>query len=234
MRTFKLILVIFISFLLGFAACANEEARLTSTTCNALRRYFPLRENDYIKCLSDEDYRKSLVSFRDTQWSQNISDSHNRKLMIMLPKKSKDGYTRVSQIVELPLKQAMNFSGSKAEQHIGERYVIAGTLLEETNGTDKDIDGTDKNTLVFYADTDTDRKHRVVVATDALDNGQKIFISKHCWLNTADASTSMCHGDVYISVQHGPTGHFITYELDGAVFTKSNAAGVLNLLSWYR
>jgi hypothetical protein len=80
MGSFKLTLVIFVSFLLGFAACANEEARLTSTTCKALKRYFTLSENDYVKCLSDEDYRKSLVSFRDTQWSQNISDSHNRKL----------------------------------------------------------------------------------------------------------------------------------------------------------
>jgi hypothetical protein len=79
---------------------------------------------------------------------------------------------------------------------------------------------------VFYADTDTDRKHRVVIATDTLDNDQKTFKSQHCWLNTADSSTSMCHGDLYISVQREPTGHFITYELDGAAFTKSNAAAV--------
>jgi hypothetical protein len=234
MRTFKLILVIFVSFLLGFAACANEQARLISTTCGALKRYFALSKDDYIKCLGDGDYRQSLVSFQDTQWSQSISESHNRKLMIMLPKKRRDTYTRVSQIMELPLKQAVNFSGSKAERHIGERYVIAGTLLEETNGTDKNIDGTDKNILVLYADTDTDRKHRVVIATDTLDNDQKTFKSQHCWLNTADSSTSMCHGDLYISVQREPTGHFITYELDGAVFTKSNAAAVANLLSWYR
>jgi hypothetical protein len=181
--------------------------------------------------LSDEEYRKSLVSLRDEQWSRHISDSHNRKLMIMLPKKSKDGYTRVSQIMDLSLKETMNFSGSKAERYVGERYLIAGILLEEINGTDKNTDGTDKNILVFYADTDNDRKHRIVLATDALDNDQKVFISQHCWLNTAEYSTSMCHGDVYISVQHEPTGHFITYELDGAAFTKSNAAGVLSLLS---
>jgi hypothetical protein len=112
--------------------------------------------------------------------------------------------------------------------------VIAGILLEEINGTDKNTDGTDKNILVFYADTDNDRKHRIVLATDALDNDQKVFISQHCWLNTAEYSTSMCHGDVYISVQHEPTGHFINYELDGAAFTKSNAAGVLSLLSKFR
>ena len=165
MRTFKLILVIFVSFLLGFAACANEQARLISTDCGALKRYFALSKDDYIKCLGDEDYRRSLVSFRDTQWSQNISESHNRKLVIMLPKKRGDTYTRVSQIVQLPLKQAVNFSGSKAARYVGERYVIAGILLEETNGTDKDIDGTDKNILVFYADADTDREHRVVIAT---------------------------------------------------------------------
>jgi hypothetical protein len=47
--------------------------------------------------------------------------------------------------------------------------VITGILLEETNGIDKNADGTDKNILVFYADTDTDRKHRVVIATDVLD-----------------------------------------------------------------
>ena len=215
MRTFKLILLIFVSFLLGFAACANEEARLISTTCGALKRYFALSKDDYIKCLSDGDYRQSLASFRDTQWSQNISDSHNRKLMIMLPKKSKDGYTRVSQIVELPLKQVMNFSGGKAERHLGERYVIAGILLEETNGIDKNTDGTDKNILVFYADTDKDREHRVVIATDALDNDQKTYISRHCWLNTAEYPTSMCHGDVYISVQREPMRHFITYERSG-------------------
>src|SRR5262249_36859329 len=143
-------------------------------------------------------------------------------------------YTRVSQIRELPLKQAVNFSGSKAAQYVGERYVTAGILLEETNGTDKNIDGTDKNILVFYADTDKDREHRLVIATDALDNDQRAFISQHCWLNTADYPTSMCHGDAYISVQREPTGHFITYELDGAVFTKSNAAAVVSLLSVYR
>ena len=234
MRTFKLILVIFVSFLLGFAACANEQARLISTTCGALKRYFALSKDDYVKCLGDVDYRQSLVSFQDTQWSQNISDSHNRKRMIMLPKKGRDTYTRVSQIMELPLKQAVSFSGSKAARYVGERYVIAGILLEETNGTDKDTDGTDKNILVFYADTDKDRENRVVIATDALDNDQKTFISQHCWLNTADSSTSMCHGDVYISVQREPMRHFITYELDGAVFTKSNAGAVVSLLSTYR
>ena len=234
MGTSKLTLVILVSFLLGFAACANEEARLTSTTCDAVKRYFTLSKDDYIKCLSDEDYRTSLVSFRDTQWSQNISDNHNRKLVIMLPKKSRDRYIRVSQVMELPLKQAPNFSGSNAEWHVGEPYVIAGILLEEINGTDKHIDGTDKNILVFYADTDKDRKHRVVIATDALDNDQKTFISRHRWLNTAEYPTSMCHGDVYFSVQREPTGHFITYELDGAAFTKSNAATVVTLLSSFR
>jgi hypothetical protein len=231
--TFRLT-IIFASFFLAFAACANEEARLISTTCDALKRYFTLSKDDYNKCSTDKDYRKSLVSLRDEQWSRHISDSHNRKLMIMLPKKRRETYIRVSQIVELPLKEATNFSGTKAEQHVGERYVISGTLLDETNGRDKNTDGTDKNILVFYADTDNDRKHQLVVATDALDNDQKIFISRHCWLNTAEYSTSMCHGDVYISVQREPTGHFITYELDGAAFTKSNAAGVLNLLSRYR
>jgi hypothetical protein len=152
----------------------------------------------------------------------------------MLPKKSKDGYIRVSQIVDLPLKETMNFSGSKAEQHVGERYVIAGFLLEETNGTDKNTDGTDKNILVFYADTDNNRKHRLVIASDALNDDQKTFISQHCWLNTVEYSTSMCDGDVYISVQREPNRHFITYELDGAAFTRSNAAGVLSLLSRYR
>ena len=106
----------------------------------------------------------------------------------MLPKKSKDGYTLVSQILDLPLKETMNFSGGKAERYVGERYVMAGTLLDETNGTDKNTDGTDKNILVFYADTDNDRKHRIVLATDALDNDQKVFISLHCWLNTAEYS----------------------------------------------
>jgi hypothetical protein len=52
--------------------------------------------------------------------------------MIMLPKKRRETYIRVSQIVELPLKEATNFSGTKAEQHVGERYVISGTLLDET------------------------------------------------------------------------------------------------------
>jgi len=104
----------------------------------------------------------------------------------LLPKKSKDGYTLVSQILDLPLKETMNFSG--AERYVGERYVIAGILLDETNGTDKNTDGTDKNILVFYADTDNDRKHRIVLATDALDNDQKVFISLHCWLNTAEYS----------------------------------------------
>ena len=136
--------------------------------------------------------------------------------------------------MELPLKQAVNFSGSKAAQYVGERYVIAGILLEETNGMDKNIDGTDKNILVFYADTDEDRENPIVFAADVLDNDQRVFISQHCWVNTADSSTSMCHGDVYISVQREPTGHFITYELDGAVFRKSNAAAVVSLLTTYR
>jgi hypothetical protein len=231
--TFRLT-IIFASFFLAFAACANEEARLISTTCDALKRYFTLSKDDYNKCSTDKDYRKSLVSLRDEEWSRHISDSHNRKLKIMLPKKSKDGYIRVSQIVDLPLKETMNFSGSKAEQHVGERYVIAGFLLEETNGTDKNTDGTDKNILVFYADTDNNRKHRLVIASDALNDDQKTFISQHCWLNTVEYSTSMCDGDVYISVQREPNRHFITYELDGAAFTRSNAAGVLSLLSRYR
>jgi hypothetical protein len=233
MDTFKLT-IIFASFLLAFAACADEQARLISTTCEALKRYFTLSKNDYNKCLSDEDYRRSLVLDRDEQWSRHISDSHNRKLMIMLPKKRRETYIRVSQIMELPLKEATNFSGTKAEQHVGERYVISGTLLDETNGRDKNTDGTDKNTLVFYADTDNNRKHRLVIASDALNDDQKTFISQHCWLNTVEYSTSMCDGDVYISVQREPNRHFITYELDGAAFTRSNAAGVLSLLSRYR
>src|SRR5215831_14307969 len=107
MGTFKLASVIFVGFLLVFAGCADEQARLISTTCEALKRYFTLSKNDYNKCLSDEDYRRSLVLDRDEQWSRHISDSHNRKLMIMLPKKSKNGYTRVSQIMDLPLKETM-------------------------------------------------------------------------------------------------------------------------------
>ena len=110
--------------------------------------------------------------------------------------------------------------------------MIAGILLDETAGTNSD--GTDKHVLVFYADTDNDREHRVVVGGDALHNDQKIFISQHCWLNTAEYPTSMCHGDVYISVQREPTRHLVTYELDGAAFTKSNAATVVSLLSRYR
>jgi hypothetical protein len=234
MHTFKLTSVIFLGFLLVFAACADEQARLISTTCEALKRYFTLSKNDYNKCSTDKDYRKSLVSLRDEQWSRHISDSHNRKLMIMLPKKRRETYIRVSQIMELPLKEATNISGTKAEQHVGERYVISGTLLDETNGRDKNADGTGKDTLVFYADTDNNRKHRLVIASDALNDDQKTFISQHCWLNTVEYSTSMCDGDVYISVQREPNRHFITYELDGAAFTRSNAAGVLSLLSRYR
>jgi hypothetical protein len=234
MHTFKLTSVIFASFLLAFAACADEQARLIATTCEALKRYFTLSKDDYHKCSTDKDYRKSLVSLRDEQWSRHISDSHNRKLLIMLPKKRRETYIRVTQIMDLPLKQATNYSGSQAERYVGARYMIAGTLLDETNGTDKYPDGTDKNILVFYADIDNEPKHRIVIASDALDNDQKVFISQHCWLNTAEYSTSMCHGDVYISVQHEPTGHFINYELDGAAFTKSNAAGVLSLLSKFR
>ena len=64
--------------------------------------------------------------------------------------------------------------------------------------------------------------------------GRPIFISQHCWLNTAEYSTSMCHGDIYISVQRESTRRFIIYELDGAAFTQSNAAAVVSLLSRYR
>src|SRR5262249_2688408 len=223
MSTLKLTSVIFVSLLLAAAACENDEARLIATTCGALKRYFTLSEDDYSRCLSNADYGKALVPLRDIQWSQKIPDSHNQKLMIMLPARDKDKYIRVSQIMDLPLKQA----GS-----VGERYVIPGTLLDETDGTNRD--GTDKHVLEFYADTDNDRKHRVVIATDALHKDIKVFISRHCWLNTAEYSTSMCHGDVYISVQREPTRHFITYELDGAIFTKSNAAAVVSLLSRHR
>src|SRR5215813_15570640 len=138
MDTFKLT-IIFVGFLLVFAGCADEQARLISTTCEALTKDFTLSKNDYNMCLSDEDYRRSLLLDRDEQWSRHVSDSHNRKLVIMLPKKRRETYIRVSQIMELPLKQATNYSGSQAEQHVGERYVIAGTLLEETSGTDKNI-----------------------------------------------------------------------------------------------
>jgi len=147
MGSFKLTLVIFVGFILAAAACANEEARLISTTCGALKRYYALSGDDYIKCQSDEDYRKRLVSRQDAQWSWHISDSHNRKLMIMLPRRDTDKYIRVSRITDLPLKTA----GS-----VGERYVIAGILLDETAGTNSD--GTDKHVLVFYADTDNDRE----------------------------------------------------------------------------
>src|SRR5215467_2542837 len=147
MGTFKLASIIFVGSLLVFAGCADEQARLISTTCEALKRYFTLSKNDYNKCLSDEDYRRSLLLDRDEQWSRH----------------------------------------------------------------DKNTDGTDKNILVFYVDIDNEPKHRVVIATDAFDNDQKIFISRHCWLNTADYSTSMCYGDVFVSVQREPMGHFITY-----------------------
>ena len=96
MGTLNLTSVTFVGLLLAAAACVDEQARLIATTCQALKRYVALSESDYVRCLSDENYRESLVSLRDTQWSQSISDSHNRKLMIMLPKRSRDTYTRVS------------------------------------------------------------------------------------------------------------------------------------------
>jgi len=228
MGTLKLTSVIFVSLLLAAAACENEEARIIATTCQALKRYFTLSEDDYIKCLSDAEYRNNLVSRRDAQWSRNISDSHNRGLMVMFPK-SREKYDPVFRITDLPLKEVL---GSKADQHVGEMYVIAGTLLDETEGTN--ADGTDKHVFVFYADTDTDRQRRIVVGSDALRDDQKIFINQHCWLNTAAYSTSMCHGDIYISVQREPTRHLVTYELDGAAFTQSNAAAVMSLLSRFR
>ena len=96
MSTLKLPPVIFVSVLLAAPACQNEEARQIATTCRALKQDFTLSGDDYIKCLNEEDYRKSLVSVRDTQWSQSISDSHNQKLMKMLPRRDKDKYVRVS------------------------------------------------------------------------------------------------------------------------------------------
>src|SRR5262249_11451266 len=145
---------------------------------------FTLSEDDYIKCLSDAEYRNIVVSRRDAEWSRNISDSHNRGLLVMFPKKGREKYVPVLRMTDLPLKEVVGFLGSKAEQHVGEMYVIAGTLLDETAGTNSD--GTDKHVLVFYADTDNDRKQPVVLGNDALRIDQKIFISQHCWLNTAE------------------------------------------------
>jgi hypothetical protein len=212
---------------LGFtltAACNNETTLLITTTCKALQKYFVLTDGDYRKCLSDDDYRQRLSSRRDAQWAQNISDSHNQKLKIILPKRSPEVYVRISRVSELPLKSSVNFSRTGAERHVGERYVIAGTLLDEANGSDK-------HTLLLYADTDKERKDPRVIAAESLAPQQSAFISDHCWINTARYSSSMCHGDVYISVQREPKGFFITQELDGAAFTPSSAETVLGIVT---
>jgi hypothetical protein len=59
----------------------------------------------------------------------------------------------------------------------------------------------------------------MVIATDALDNDQKIFISRHCWLNTADYSTSMCHGDIY------PTRLLLSLNVQRELFTQKQILG---------
>ena len=223
MRALKLTSVTVLGVILT-AACDNENYLLITTTCGALQKYFTLSSDDYSKCLSDEDYRQRLSSRRDAQWSENISDSHNRKLKMILPKRNAEIYVRISRVSELPLKTSVNFSGTGAERHVGEHYVIEGTLLDETNGPNK-------HSLVLYADADKDRKDPRVIATDALDAPQNTFINEHCWVNTARYSSSMCHGDIYISVQRQPNGFFISHELDGAVFTPSSAATVLAIVT---
>ena len=223
MRALQLTSVAVLGFTLT-AACDNENTLLITTTCKALQQYFALSKDDYGKCLTDGDYRQLLSSRRDAQWSQNISDSHNQKLKIILPKRSPDAYVRISSVSELPLKTPVNFAGTGAERHLGERYVIAGTLLDEVHGSDK-------HTLVLYADTDNERKDPRVIATGALDPQQNTFISEHCWINTARYLSSMCHGDVYISVQREPKGLFVTQELDGAALTPSSASTVLSVVT---
>src|SRR5215831_14564348 len=136
MRAFQLTSIAVLGFTLT-AACDKENTLRITTTCKALKNYFALSNDDYSKCLSDEDYRQDLSSRRDAQWSQNISDSHNRNLKIMPPKRSPDAYVRVSSASELPLKTSVNFASTGAQRHLGERYVIAGTLLDEAHGADE-------------------------------------------------------------------------------------------------
>ena len=223
MRALQLTSVAVLGFILT-AACDNETTLLITTTCKALEKYFALSKIEYGKCLSDADYRQRLSRRGDAEWSQNISDSHNPTLRVILPKTSRNVYVRISRVSELPLKSSLNFSGTGAERHLGERYVIAGTLLDEANGLEK-------HTLVLYADTDKERKDPRVIATDALDPQQNAFINGHCWINTARYSSSMCHGDIYISVQREPRAYFISHELDGAAFTPSSAEAVLGIVN---
>jgi len=164
-----------------------------------------------------------LVSRRDAQWSQQFSEDHNRKASVMLPKTSTDQYVRISRLSELPLKGTVNPSGGEADRHVGERFVIAGTIAEQGDRKEND-------SLVFYAD-DGDRKDFILVSTDAVDGYQRAFINDYCWLNLGDETSSMCHGDVYLSMRHQPDGVLITTELDGAAFTPATAASVLSVLA---
>src|SRR5207248_8748623 len=107
---------------------------------------------------------------RDEQWSQQLSNAHNRNARIMLPKKSQGQYVRISQVTDLPLKGIVNLSGEEAQRHIGEHYVIAGTLQSGES---------DKDSFMLYADADPDRQHYVFVASDLLDSYQKAFIKDY-------------------------------------------------------
>jgi hypothetical protein len=218
----KAIYVGLFGLLLALPACHTEKRRLITTTCKAVRQYLGLSDDDYIKCIKDRSYREHLVWRRDTQWSQNLSDSHNKKLKIIFPQGSSRPYVRVSRSADLPLKDAAKFSGPAAERHLGNRYVIAGTLVEQEDGSGK---------VSVLVRADADGKESLIVALDALDKNQKTFIRQHCWLNTTTYSSSMCHGDVYISVRRELNGSFIVYELDGAACTPASAAKIFSVLS---
>jgi hypothetical protein len=163
-----------------------------------------------------------MVAQRNSLLAKQLAQSHNDGLSILAPRADVAGYKKISRLSELPF-QLINV-GELAAKHAGERYVIVGHI-----STVPFSDGEGEEKLSLSLNTDAD-EGSVILSSDALNGYQKHFLVEHCWLG--DRPSSMCEGDVFISVR-GPPGETLLeeLELDGAFFKRANEASVLSQLS---
>jgi hypothetical protein len=207
------------------AACGRPD-RETRVTCDNAKRWLKLDDQAMARCLRDPSFRQEVSAKTNQLYAETVTAGHNRDRVVLRPKDiDAKAFQAIERTSDLPVK--MLGLGERANQHVGERYVIRARL----SWSDPD-DGKDTPTVWIYGlvaglDEKGHSQDRTMVATHALGSYQREFLSRHCWSNYLGKATSLCEGMIYLEIKRDPRLPFVSAELVGADFEEADGKAFL-------
>ena len=224
----RLLLLCLLAITAILTACEEtQQEKMVRGSCEAIVRDFRLGKDEMRRCLKEEAYRAEMVGKRRYALAEQYTAQHNENFGVMALKGDPVGYKRISQITELTIKGIADF-GAEAEAAIGQQFVIAGALWSSGG------DGPDDKTLPSYTIIpDAVMKSAIInLSANSLNQHQLAFLEKYCWLNLGGDRSSLCSGDVFLTIRRDPRlPMMIDAEIDGMAMRPGNESAVLAVLS---